>query len=110
MRHDFNHLTIRVSSFMLLTSVDKGLQISSVLIPNALHLGGCSFKEAEKDFDKVLELKPGHSHGTKDLKQSVHAAALLEKATALFDAEDFDQAAEALENVLDISSECAQVN
>lgn len=96
-----------------LVDLDRALSVDSTFFQGYLNRGRllrqmCRFKEAEKDFDKVLELKPGHSHGTKDLKQSVHAAALLEKATALFDAEDFDQAAEALENVLDISSECAQ--
>jgi hypothetical protein len=56
-----------------------------------------------------LELKPGHSNGQKELEQSGHAAALLEYAIARFDAEEFHEAAEALEKVLDVSSECAQV-
>lgn len=75
-----------------------------------MHLGDCSFKDANKDFQMVLELKPGHSTGQKELEQSAHAGALLEQATAQFDAEEFDQAAEALEKVLDVSSECAQVH
>lgn len=58
----------------------------------------------------VLELKPGHTSGQKELEQSAHAGALLDQAVAQFDAEDFDSAAEALGKLLDISSECSQVN
>lgn len=57
-----------------------------------------------------MELKPGHSTGLKELEQSAHAGALLEQATALFEAEEFDRAAEALDKVLDVSSECARVH
>jgi len=58
----------------------------------------------------VLELKPGHATGLKELEQSAHTGALLEEATARFDAAEFDQAAEALEKILNVSSECAQVH
>lgn len=76
---------------------------------NSKNVGDCRFEEANKDFQKVLELKPGHSNGQKELEQSARAGALLEQAIARFDVEEFDQAAEALEKVLDMCSECAQV-
>ena len=74
-----------------------------------IDVGDRRFTEANKDFQKVLELKPGHSSGQKELEQSARAGDLLEQAIARFDAEEFDQAAETLEKVLDVSPECSQV-
>jgi len=77
---------------------------------SSVHHDECRFREAGRDFKKVLELKPRHSNGQKELEKSSHASALLDQATALFDAEEIDQAAGALEKVLEVSSECAPVH
>ncbi|KAG0625645.1 hypothetical protein M758_2G070900 [Ceratodon purpureus] len=96
-----------------LADLDRALSVDPSFFQGYLNRGRllrqmCRFKEANQDFQKVLELKPGHTNGRKELEQSAHAGALLEQAIARFDAEEFDQAAEALEKVLDVSSECAQ--
>lgn len=70
---------------------------------------GCRFKEAQKDLLKVLELRPGHSSGEKELEQTARAGEVLEQATSFYDAEEFQKAEEALDKVLLSSSECSQV-
>lgn len=70
---------------------------------------GCRFKEAQADLLKVLELRPGHSSGEKELEQTARAGEVLEQATSFYDAEEFQKAEEALDKVLLSSSECSQV-
>lgn len=96
-----------------LADLDSALSVDSTFLQGYLNRGRllrqmCRFKEANRDFETVLELKPGHTSGQKELEQSAHAGALLDQAVAQFDAEDFDQAAEALGKLFDISSECSQ--
>jgi DnaJ family protein C protein 3 len=69
----------------------------------------CRFEEGERDFRKILELKPGHSSAGKELAQTAEARDTLAEAELFIDTEEFTKAGEALDRVVSYSPECSQV-
>jgi hypothetical protein len=70
----------------------------------------CRFEEGERDFRKILELKPGHSSAGKELAQTAEARDTLAEAELFIVNEEFTKAGEALDRVVSYSPECSQVN
>jgi DnaJ family protein C protein 3 len=69
----------------------------------------CRFEQGERDFRKILELKPGHSSAGKELAQTAEARDTLAEAELFIDTEEFTKAGEALDRVVSYSPECSQV-
>ncbi|CAN0881297.1 DnaJ protein P58IPK homolog B [Linum grandiflorum] len=60
----------------------------------------CRYDESEKSYQKVLELKPGHSAAEKELSQLNQAKNALDSALSLFTSEDHSKALEFVEKVV----------
>lgn len=59
----------------------------------------CRYEEAETDYNKYLELKPGNAAVEKELSQLHQARSALETASNLFDSGDFEKALEYIDKV-----------
>lgn len=60
----------------------------------------CRYEEAETDYNKYLELKPGNAAIEKELSQLHQAQSALRTASNLFDSGDFEKASEYIDKVV----------
>ena len=68
------------------------------------------YEEAETDYTKYLELKPGSAAVEKELSQLHQARSALQTASNLFDSGDFEKALEYIDKVvLVFSPACSKV-
>lgn len=64
----------------------------------------CRYEEAETDYNKYLELKPGNAAIEKELSQLHQAQSALRTASNLFDSGDFEKALEYIDKVVVVFS------
>ncbi|CAM6043781.1 unnamed protein product [Sphagnum compactum] len=96
-----------------LADLDRAVSADPSFLQGYLHRGRllrqmCRFEEGERDFRKILELKPGHSSAGKELAQTAEARDTLAEAELFIDTEEFTKAGEALDRVVSYSPECSQ--
>lgn len=88
------------------------LQIEDIWTWNILQWipGKYRYEEAETDYNKYLELKPGNAAIEKELSQLHQARSALQTASNLFDSGDFEKALEYIDKVvLVFSPACSKV-
>lgn len=71
----------------------------------------CRYEEAEKNYRKFLEFKPGNSVAEKELSQLLQAQSALDTALTLFDSGDYAKPLEYIDKVvLVFSPACSKVS
>ncbi|XP_047334375.1 dnaJ protein P58IPK homolog [Impatiens glandulifera] len=71
----------------------------------------CRYEDAEMNYKRYLEMRPGNSAAEKELSQLLQARDALETATNLFDSGDFTKSLDYVEKiVLVFSPSCARAN